>query len=218
MNIGTYRISGTGAGGIARVIGSALVVASILGTPTTSNANPSRFTAERTSSIPENTLLTFRSSETVSSTARGILAIRQAANLTWDETAKIFGVSRRSVHLWANGRHPTGSQERKLNKVLGILSAYRNLGPSVLRERLMASAWPGTLFFDLLCNGEFEVFQDRFSTAGTARPYPPPSLPLEFGSYSPQPPILLLDALQDRPVTAEKAIAKKSVRAKRQLS
>lgn len=42
--------------------------------------------------------------------------------------------------------------------------------------------------------------------------YTPPSLPLESRNYILQPPILLLDAIQDRPVTAGKAIAEKSVR------
>lgn len=218
MNIETFRTQGTGTGGIVKVIGSALVVASMLGNPTTSHANLSRIAPERTSAAPNNAVFSSNSSENTPSTARGILAIRQIANLTWDETAKVFGVSRRSVHLWANGRHPSGDQERKLNRVLGILDSYQSLGPSLLRERLMASARPGTLFFDLLCNDEFGAFQDLFSTESETRQYSPPSLSREAGTYFPQSPILLLDALQDRPVTPGKAISKKSIRPKRQIS
>ena len=214
MNIDAYRTQGTGS--IAKVISSALVVASMLGTPTTGYANL-QASIERTSAAPSSALFPSNSLDTTPSTARSILAIRQLANLTWDETAKVFGVSRRSVHLWANGRHPSGDQERKLNRVLGILSEHQNLIPSVFREKLMASARPGTLFFDLLCNDEFGAFQDLFSAVNETGQYPLPSQTFETTSHSPPPPILLLDALQDRPVTAGKALAKKSVRLKRQV-
>lgn len=214
MNIDAYRTQGTGS--IVKVISSALVVASMLGTPTTGYANL-QASIERTSAAPVNALFTSNSLNSTPSTARSILAIRQLANLTWDETAKVFGVSRRSVHLWANGRHPSGDQERKLNRVLGILSAHQSLGPSMLREKLMASARPGTLFFDLLCNEEFGAFQELFSAEHDTNQYPLPSQPIETARHSPPPPTLLLDALQDRPVTAGNALIKKSIRLKRQV-
>lgn len=215
MNI--VRTQGAGTS-IVKVFGSALVVASMLGIAGTSNAYPSQKITERTSATPNNAGISSDSSENIPSTARGILAIRQIANLTWDETAKVFGVSRRSVHLWANGRHPSGDQERKLNRILGILSSHQNLGPSLLREKLMSSAQSGTLFFDLLCNDEFEAFQSLFSIDSEPRQYSPPSLHLETRAYTAQSPILLLDALQDRPVVAGRTIAKKTVRLKRQVS
>lgn len=217
MNTNAYISQGTGTGSIAKVIGGALVVASMLSSPTTGYANAISVGVERTSAIPNNEVFSSSSLCSAPSTARSILSIRQLANLTWDETAKIFGVSRRSVHLWANGRHPSGDQERKLNRVLGILSAYQTLSPSVLREKLMASAKPGTLFFDLLCNDELEAFQNLFSAEYETEQYPITSRPFETAEHSSPPPILLLDALQDRPITAGKALAKKSVRLKRQV-
>lgn len=218
MSINIVRTQGAGTGSIVKVISSALIVASMLGTPGTSNAYPSQTIRERTSANPNNAGVSSNSTESIPSTARGILSIRQIANLTWDETAKMFGVTRRTVHLWANGRHPSGDQERKLNRILGILSPHQNTGPSLLRERLMASARPGTLFFDLLCNDEFEDFQNLFSSESEQKQYLPPSLRLETQAYAPPSPILLLDALQDRPVIAGKAIVKKSVRLKPQVS
>lgn len=214
MNIDAYRTQGTGS--IANVISSALVVASMLGTPTTGYASL-QASIERTSAAPVNALFTSNSLDSTPSTARSILAIRQLANLTWDETAKVFGVSRRSVHLWANGRHPSGDQERKLNRVLGILYAHQSLGPSMLREKLMASAKPGTLFFDLLCNEEFGAFQELFSAEHGTSQYPLPSQTIGTARHLPPPPTLLLDALQDRPVAAGNALIKKSIRLKRQV-
>lgn len=219
MTIGNYRDHSTGTNGFVKVAaGAFIVVASMLGTPTTSSASLSRVVTDRTSSTPSNTVIPSGASETVPSTARGILAIRQMANLTWDETAKVFGVSRRTAHLWANGRHLPGDQERKLNRVLGILSSYQSLGSLLLREKLMDSAKPGTLFFDLLCNGEFETFQATFSNAGVTRQYAPPPLAFSAGGNTSPSPVLLLDALQDRPVASGKALAKKTVRLKRQVS
>ena len=206
---------GTSAGSIVKVIGSAIVVASILSNPGTSNGNPGRITIARTSAAPNNAWFSSGPSENAPpSTARGILAIRQIANLTWDETAKVFGVSRRTVHLWANGRHPSGGQERKLNRVLGILRSHQNLAPSSLRERLMASARPGTLFFDLLCIDELDNFQSLFSSNSESKQYLLPAFHVEPRTYTSQSPILLLDALQDRPAIIGKAIVKKSMRLK----
>lgn len=218
MNIQPFRASGTGTNGIVRIISSGLVVASILGTPATSNAYPAQIVTERTSAAPSNTGNLPVSPGNTSSTARGIMAIRQLANLTWDETAKVFGVTRRTVHLWANGRHPSGDQERKLNRVLGLLRSYQNLNPSMLREKLMGSAKPGTLFFDLLCNDEFDTFQELLVAENEPYQYLPPFSSTEGDGYSPPAPILLLDALQDRPVSTGKAISKKGIRLKRQSS
>lgn len=217
MTMETYSDQGTGTNGFAKAAASALIVASILGIPATSNANLYWVATERTSATPSNKIFSSIASEAVPSTARGILAIRRIADLTWDETGKIFGVSRRTVHLWANGRHPSGDQERRLNRILGILSFYQNLGPSLLREKLMASSKPGTLFFDLLCNDEFEAFQETFAGADVARQYGPPPLSLQARGNVSTSPIALLDALQDRPVTTGKALAKKTVRLKRQV-
>ena len=214
MSIYIGRTQGTSAGNFVKVIGSAFVVASMLSNPGTSNANSARITVDRTSAAPNNALSSPSSSESLPSTARGILAIRRIANLTWDETAKIFDVSRRTVHLWANGRHPSGDQERKLNRILGILSSHQNLDPSLVRERLMASVRPGTLFFDLLCKDELETFQNLFLSDSVPGQYSPPSLHLEARPYTSQHPILLLDALQDRPAMTGEAIMKKSVRLK----
>lgn len=210
------RAQSTSSNGFLKAAAGALVFASMLGVPTTSCANQFRVGIERTSSTPSNSVHKQSLPADASSTARGILAIRQMAGLTWDETARIFGVSRRTVHLWANGRHPSGEQERRLNRVLGILASYQDLGPSLLRQKLMASSKPGTLYFDLLCSGDSDAFQEAFVGGEVEWKYAPPRLSLETTSKASPSPVLLLDALQDRPVVAGRAIARKAVRLKRQ--
>ena len=82
MSIDAYRTPGTGTGSIAKVIGGALVVASMLGTPTTGYANLTLVSIERTSASPNNAV--FQSNSlTIPPHRPQHLAIRQLANLTW---------------------------------------------------------------------------------------------------------------------------------------
>lgn len=39
------------------------------------------------------------------STAEGVARLRADSGLTWDQLGRLFGVSRRAVHLWAAGKH-----------------------------------------------------------------------------------------------------------------
>jgi DNA-binding transcriptional regulator YiaG len=213
MTVYSTQLPGTGF--ITQIAAEAIVCVPLLPTPTSSNTTPFHRATERTSLTPSNIAFAPAEPADKPSTAYGILEIRQLANLTWDETAQIFGVSRRTVHLWANGRHPAGEQERKLNRVLGILKAYQNIPASQLRQKLMASAEPGILFFDLLCDNQFEVFQRTFA-APIARKLTAP--PARAQHYAPPAPTALLDALQDRPVAKSTAISGKTVRLKRQDS
>lgn len=219
MNPSIYKNQRTGAGGVARAMGGVLVVASMLGYSATGDASLSqRILPERTSSIPVGALPSPASPDSRSSTSRSIMAIRRISNLTWDEVAKLFRVSRRTVHLWANGRHPSSDQERKIGRILGVLSSYQGLSPSSLREQLMASAKPGVLFFDLLCNNEFDTFRSLFPVVGGMTARTLPSQPIEARNYFPPSPVSMLDAVQDRPVADGKAVASKGVRFKRRAS
>lgn len=218
MSVELLGHQGTGTGRVIRTVGAVLIVASMLGTSGTSSSYPSRAMPERTTTAYNPEATPSRVTDDVPSTARGILSIRQMANLTWDETASLFSVSRRTVHWWANGRRPSAEQERKLNRILGILSSHQNLSPTLLRERLMSSARPGTLFFELLSSGQFEAFQDLFSTYSDSGQFSRPAGRVDTGRTVRQAPTLLLDALQDRPFAVGTAIPNKSVRRKSQVS
>ena len=59
----------------------------------------------------------------VRGTATTLKEVRERAGLTWDQIARLFGVSRRAVHLWAAGGRMTAANEETLLRVSGVLKA-----------------------------------------------------------------------------------------------
>lgn len=52
-------------------------------------------------------------------TAEAVSELRSLTSFTWEQVAKLFGVSRRTVHLWAAGRKMSAPHQEQLNAVLG---------------------------------------------------------------------------------------------------
>lgn len=57
-----------------------------------------------------------------SSPADSVRRLRDATGLTWDQVARMFGVSRRAVHLWANGGKLSAANEELLVKANEIVA------------------------------------------------------------------------------------------------
>lgn len=49
--------------------------------------------------------------------------VRERAGLTWDQISRLFGVSRRAVHLWVAGGRMTAANEETLHRVSDVLAA-----------------------------------------------------------------------------------------------
>jgi DNA-binding transcriptional regulator YiaG len=60
--------------------------------------------------------------ELVRDTPYEIGELRRLTGMTWDALARVFGVSRRAVHLWANGGRMKDANARQL---LGLLAQVR---------------------------------------------------------------------------------------------
>ncbi|MBR7206951.1 hypothetical protein KB219_35335, partial [Pseudomonas aeruginosa] len=61
--------------------------------------------------------------------------MKEETGLTWDQLGRIFGVSRRAVHLWANGgRMNAGNAET----LYDLMSVVRSLPGENSDERRMA--------------------------------------------------------------------------------
>ena len=114
--------------------------------------------------------------EDASVSAEIIFEIRRLSGLTWDELATVFGVSRRSLHHWANGKPISAANEDRVQRVLATLQeidrgeAHRN------RALLMAPSPEGGLVIDLLRRGDFEAVE-RLVQAGPGRSLPGGRLP-----------------------------------------
>ncbi len=81
--------------------------------------------------------------------ARAIFEIRRRAGLEWDELSDLFGVSRRIIHHWANGKKPPPDQEDKIHRTLNVLRHLDEGGQRATRERLMETI-NGLSLFELL--------------------------------------------------------------------
>jgi hypothetical protein len=81
--------------------------------------------------------------------------IKAHSGLTWDQLGKIFGVSRRAVHMWANGGRLNESNARRLRTFAAIIHRLESersgdATPEVLRARLLQIEPDGMSIVDRL--------------------------------------------------------------------
>jgi hypothetical protein len=96
----------------------------------------------------------------------GIFELRRLSGFTWDELAGLLSVTRRSLHLWANGGPINTSNEKR---VRDLLVAMRKLDRGTARENrglLIAPQPGGGAFSDLLRSQRFE---EALALAGRGR-------------------------------------------------
>ena len=85
-----------------------------------------------------------------------IFELRRFTGLTWEELAKLLSVTRRSLHLWANG-HPINAQNE--TRLRDLMSTMRALDRGTARENralLMSPRPAGGVFSDLLRDKRFD--------------------------------------------------------------
>lgn len=67
--------------------------------------------------------------------------LKDHSGLTWDQLGKAFGVSRRAVHMWANGGRLNEHNATQVHEFAGLVRALEAQGatsPEVIRSRLLA--------------------------------------------------------------------------------
>jgi hypothetical protein len=95
-----------------------------------------------------------------------IFELRRLGGLTWEELARLLSVTRRSLHLWANGG-PINSPNEK--HVRDLLMAMRELDRGTARENrglLLAPLRDGGTVSELL---QARRFEDAVALAGRGR-------------------------------------------------
>lgn len=73
-----------------------------------------------------------------SDAASQVRQLKDAADLTWDQIRRLFGVSRRAVHMWASGARMNSRNEERLTELLEIVSGL-GASPEQRHEALMRS-------------------------------------------------------------------------------
>lgn len=133
------------------------------------------------------------------SPGRRIAEIKRLSGLTWEELAAVLGVSRRTLHLWVNGRPISAPNEVRLTRLFAaVRSIYRDTSAAT-RSAIMTPAGPeNRIPLDLLTSGSFDDF---IALVGLGRGQNlRPSLPLSASARAartPVPPVDLLGAQQN---------------------
>jgi DNA-binding transcriptional regulator YiaG len=123
--------------------------------------------------------------------------LRRLSGLTWDQLARIFSVSRRSLHFWASGKPMAPSNEEHLQRVLAVVRKIDRGSASANRAALLAGRENGLLPFDLLVAKEYDRVGSLLGE-GEARRAPLSKLSREArAARAPRPPEELVGALQD---------------------
>jgi transcriptional regulator with XRE-family HTH domain len=147
-----------------------------------------------------------------STNAEAIAELRLLTGFTWDQVARLFSVSRRSVHLWASGEMMSSDNEEHLHRMLGVIGKANRGHAAGNRAALLSSAPDSNLcVFDMLIAGDYEgasralgVSMD--SSAATGRQFAPSSTELSERA-PPSPDVLLVARQDDRPLNPRRARA-----------
>ncbi len=81
-------------------------------------------------------------------------SLKANSGLTWDQLGKVFGVSRRAVHMWSNGGRLNESNARRLREFSAIVkevqASIQGATPDDVRARLLDVGSDGVSVVDRL--------------------------------------------------------------------
>lgn len=130
---------------------------------------------------------------------RFVMELRRISGLTWEQMARLFSVSRRTMHLWASGRPMLPAHEERLVRVLAAVRRVDRGGAAATRLALLSITPSNEVPFDLLASSRYREFEEHL---GAGRPRKIPTFtPLsenERRARRPVPPGVAVDALHGR--------------------
>ena len=97
------------------------------------------------------------------STAKVIRKAHEDSGLTWDQIAKVFCVSRRSVHSWANGARMNAANIELLMQFVRLLDCIKEPSPDGRRAALLAIGDDGQSALDRFRMSQSQL-RDAFSS------------------------------------------------------
>lgn len=101
--------------------------------------------------LPSFTITTIREQVDTSQTqspASLIQEIRKSTALTWDQLARLFGVSRRAAHLWAAGGKMNGSNFELLSEIASLVSGLPGTSATERKADLLLPRSNGRSLYD----------------------------------------------------------------------
>ena len=133
-------------------------------------------------------------------TAEAILEFRLRSGLTWDQIGELFGVSRRSVHNWANGKATSAGHERHIRLAVAALDHIDEGSRAANRARLLTVGETGQSAFNLLAAHRFTEVGRLERGSAPARQSRVGLSRQAWAARRPTPPATLLQADQDTPI------------------
>ena len=195
-----------------RSIPTVVMFTNFLPAPATANTHEWPRPVERTAAGPDGQL----NPAAAESTGEAIMEVRRLSGLTWEQLGKLFDVSRRSVHHWANGKPLAADRERTLRR---MLAAVRHLdrGSQADTRALLLTIDPsrGASAFDLLKDGRFHEAMGRAEAVRQPRSQRVALSRAARDARRPPAAALLVGAAQDRPEFGADARGARAVRATR---
>ncbi|TFD74874.1 hypothetical protein E3T54_13065 [Cryobacterium sp. Sr8] len=79
-----------------------------------------------------------------------VLALHEESGLTWDQIARLLGVSRRAVHMWGSGGNLNAQNYESLAKLVALIRTLPGDSPSEKRTALLAPRDSSLSYFDAL--------------------------------------------------------------------
>lgn len=129
---------------------------------------------------------------------RAIGELRRLSGFTWEQLARLFNVSRRSLHFWASGKPMAPNNEEHLQRLLSVVRKIDRGSASANRALLVGAREEGRLPLDLLAAGEYDLVLSLLGPGDTHRASPPKLSKQARAARAPSPPEELVGALQDR--------------------
>ena len=83
-------------------------------------------------------------------TATRIRRLKEDSGLTWDQLRRLFGVSRRTLHMWAGGSRINARNEERLAHLENVISALGGTNAVDRKRQLLSPAGAGRSIFQQL--------------------------------------------------------------------
>jgi hypothetical protein len=127
-----------------------------------------------------------------------IMELHRLTGLTWDQLARLFDVSRRSLHFWASGKALNAANEEHLQQILTVIRNIDRGNAKENRSVLLSELPDGTVPFDMLSAKDYQGVIEKLGISF-------PSMKRKTAITSkhitalntPPPPYELVGALQD---------------------
>jgi len=154
--------------------------------------------SDTTASGPDRDAVATQMEPGTEATRKAVSELRRISGLTWKQLGRLFGVSRRGVHLWASGKPLNAIDHQRLMRVLDVVRGA-DRGTARRTRAALLDAREGTSAFDLLADQRFREAHVALGR-GCTRPLPALTQLSEAAQSArkPLPPDELYDAQSDR--------------------